>query len=94
MGRIVGPCSRPRAEATCPVCFSLPEAGEEVRLQHCGHLRHLFLDNNLHLKVRCSAHIMSHLLSKIAQSAFAAFQLFPEVVPAIKFSEEAQVTYT
>ena len=44
--------------------------------------------------VRCSPHLMSHLLSKIAQSAFAAFQLFPEVVPAIKFSEEAQVTYT
>merc|ERR1712004_886305 len=42
--------------------------------------------------VRCSPHLMSHLLSKIAQSAFAAFQPFPEVVPAIKFSEVAQGT--
>ena len=27
-------------EETCPVCFSVPEEGEEerVRLQHCGHL--------------------------------------------------------
>ena len=25
-------------EAACPVCLSPPEAGEEVRLQHCGHL--------------------------------------------------------
>ena len=44
--------------------------------------------------VRCSPHLMSHLLSKIAQSAFAAFQPFPEVVPTIKFSEVAQGTCT
>ena len=58
--------SEEEEEETCPVCFSVPEAEEGVRLNHCGHLycrdcHHLAIESSP-WPLTCSTQDCGHLL--------------------------------